>query len=63
MRRDEEIIYDGEKYRVVYFQNFVAKPFGIVSKLTGHRVYSFETEQAAIASVLERDKAGQYAER
>lgn len=55
-RRDKELIFDGQYYKVVYFQDFIAKPFGVVDKLADKRVFSFQNESAALEYAKDADE-------
>lgn len=55
-RRDKDVIFDGEYYQVVYFQDFIAKPFGVVDKLAKKRVFSFQSENAALEYAKDADE-------
>lgn len=54
--RDKQVVFEGNRYRVVYNQDRVEKPFSVVRKDSGERVFSWETERGARHDVLHRDK-------
>lgn len=53
---DQDIIKEGTLHRVIYNQNFVARPFAVINKNSGVRLDSCASEKQAQASLIHHDK-------
>jgi hypothetical protein len=54
--RDQDVVFEGEHYKVIYNQNFIAMPFCVVMRGSGSRVNSYSSDRAARAAVRHYDK-------
>lgn len=54
--RDGDVILEGNHYKVIYNENFVAMPFAVVEKNSGMRMASYSSDRAARAAVRHYDK-------